>query len=169
MFKIISYVLRPNCIISDLNDVVNNQGNYFIAITDSIELKKMHMNINFQYLEGAICIKYAGKIIMDVRYWDLVDQLWSYLLNLIETVLEKGEASSYFPDQPVHINFRILSEELLAFSIGDTPYILPKLDFLTALIEGAEQFFINMNHTFSSHCNYSYELSKVAGLKEKLR
>jgi hypothetical protein len=171
MFQVDSYLMKPQCKITDLSDVVRNPQNYFIEITDSSGLKEIYENLDFQYLNGAICLKYYGESMLDMRYWDLVDQLWAYVMNLIEEVLQKGEGSVYFPDQPVKIILRPTTKELLLFSIEGsevTNYVLPKNDFLIALVQGAEQFFTCMTDTFSSDCDYSYELDRIVRLKKEL-
>ncbi|WP_289140975.1 hypothetical protein [uncultured Brevibacillus sp.] len=172
MFQVDSYLMKPQCNVTDLRDVVNNPQNYFVEITDSTGLKEIYKNLDFQYLNGAICLKYYGESMLDMRYWDLVDQLWAYIMNLIDDVLHKGEGSVYFPDQPVKIILRVTSKELLHFSLEGseiTGFVLPKNDFLLALVQGAEQFFTCMTSTFSSVCDYSYELERIDRLKQELQ
>jgi len=155
-----------------LNDAVKNSQNYFVEITNSTGLKEIYKHLDFQYLDGAIYLDYFGESMLDLSYWDLVDQLWAYIMNLIEEVLQKGEWSVYFPDQPVKISLRPIPKELLVFSIEGSEvksYVVPKNDFLIALVQGAEQFFICMTDMFSSDCDYSYELERIARLKKELK
>jgi len=171
MFKVDSYLMKPKCKITDLSNVVRNHQNYFIEITDTIGLKEIYKNLDFQYLNGAIFLRYYDENLLDMRYWDLVDQLWAYVINLIEEVLQKGAGSVYFPDQPVKIILRSTTKELLLFSIEGstvTNYVLPKNDFLITLVQGAEQFLTCMTDTFSSDCDYTYELERIVGLKKEL-
>ncbi|CAM4490392.1 hypothetical protein [Paenibacillus tarimensis] len=171
MFQVDSYLMKPKCNVTDLRDVVNNPQNYFVEITDSTGLNAIHKDLDFHYLNGAICLKYYGDSILDMRYWDLVDQLWAYIMNLIDDVLQKGEGSLYFPDQPVKITLRQTSKELMLFSVEGseiTTFVLPKNDFLIALVHGADQFFTYMTNTFGSDCEYSYELGRIDRLKQEL-
>lgn len=172
MFEVDSYLKKPQCNITDLSDAVKNPQNYFVEITDSAGLKEICTNVDFQYLNGAICLRYYGEILLDMRHWDLVDQLWAYILNVIEDVLQKGEGSTYFPDQPVKFMLRQTSKELLLLSIGKsevTRNVLPKKELLTALLQGAEQFFTCMINMFSSKCDYSHELDVIARIKTELQ
>lgn len=108
---------------------------------------------------------------LDTRYWDLVDQLWGYIMNLVDDVLQKSEGSVYFPDQPVKIILRQTSRDLLLFSVEGSvisSFVLPKNDFLIALVHGAEQFFACMTNTFGSDCDYNYELERIGRLKKEL-
>ncbi|MDQ6423591.1 hypothetical protein RB620_29695 [Paenibacillus sp. LHD-117] len=172
MFQVDSYLMKPQCNVTDLRDVVNNPQNYFVEINDSTGLKAIYKNLDFQYLNGAICLKYYGESMLDMRYWDLIDQLWAYIMNLIDDVLQKGEGSVYFPDQPVKIILRLTSKELLLFSVEGSEisnFVLPKSDFLIALVQGAEQFFTCMTNTYGSDCDYSYELERIDRLKQELQ
>ncbi|SFF40163.1 hypothetical protein SAMN04487969_1349 [Paenibacillus algorifonticola] len=145
MFQVDSYLMKPKCNVTDLKDVVNDPQSYFVEVTDSAGLQGIYNSMDFQYLNGAICLKYYGESMLDMRYWDLVDQLWAYIMNLIDAVLQKGEGSEI------------------------TSFVLPKNDFLIALIQGAEQFFTCMTNSFSSDCDYSYELERIERLKRELQ
>ena len=172
MFQVDSYLMKPKCNVIDLRDVVKNPQNYFVEITDLKGLNAIHKNLDFQYLNGAICLKYYGESMLDMKYWDLVDQLWAYIMNLVDDVLLKSEGSVYFPDQPVKIIFRQASKDLLIFSVEGSEtssFVLPKNDFLSALVHGAEQFFTCMTNTFGSDCDYSHELERIDRLKQELQ
>ncbi|WIM40292.1 hypothetical protein PO903_05220 [Paenibacillus sp. PK4536] len=172
MFQVNSYLLKPQCKINNLNDVVQNPQNYFIEITDRSKLKEIHKDLNFQYLNGSINLKYYEESILDMRHWDLIDQLWAYMMNLIEETLKNGEGSLYFPDQPIKIVLCSKNNDLLLFSVISNEvknYLLPEKFFFETLVHGAEQFFVCMSHTFNFDCDYSYELERIAKLKQELK
>lgn len=98
MFQVDSYLMKPHCKITDLSDVVKNPQNYFIEITDSSRLKEIYKDLDFQYLNGAICLRYYGESMLDMRYWDLVDQLWAYLMNLINCISSRCRTVFYLHD-----------------------------------------------------------------------
>ncbi|CAH1223282.1 hypothetical protein PAECIP111893_04945 [Paenibacillus plantiphilus] len=171
MFEIKSYLKRPQSTITDLNDVVNFPERYFIEITDSLALKSVVEEWDYFYLDGAISMKYYDEKLMDFRLWDLIDQLWAYFLNVITEFIKKGEGSTYFPDQPVELMLKKVSNHSLEFTITGSKsmeVILPKDDFLIALLDGAEQFFTCMSDTFSSDCDYSNELMEIENLRASI-
>lgn len=59
-----------------------------------------------RYIEGAIELTVNGVRILDTYVWDYVDQLWAYISNMVLALRERGEASTYFPDQPIRLSFR---------------------------------------------------------------
>lgn len=61
---------------------------------------------NPRYIEGAIELKINGTQILDTSLWDLVDQLWAYIADMLTALAELGEASTYFPDQPIQLTFK---------------------------------------------------------------
>jgi hypothetical protein len=58
------------------------------------------------HVEGAVELTINGVQIMDTEMWDDVDQLWAYLSRMIPALREQGQASTFFPDQPIELTFR---------------------------------------------------------------
>ncbi|MBF0297408.1 MAG: hypothetical protein HQK51_01735 [Oligoflexia bacterium] len=52
------------------------------------------------YIEGALVIKINEVPIITTENWDLIDQLWSYLVDGLKSVSVNNSFQSYFPDQP---------------------------------------------------------------------
>lgn len=72
------------------------------------------------YVEGAIEIIVGGVEIVGKREWDYVDQLWSYIADMVETLRSHGTANTYYPDQPIRIEFaREGSRVVIASQDGD--------------------------------------------------
>lgn len=61
---------------------------------------------NHRYVEGAVELKIDGIPIIDTVMWDYVDQLWAYIGDMVSSLREQGQASTYFPDQPIKLTFR---------------------------------------------------------------
>jgi hypothetical protein len=59
-----------------------------------------------RYVEGAVELAIDGVQILDTTMWDYVDQLWAYISDMVLTFGDRGEASTYFPDQPIKLSFR---------------------------------------------------------------
>ncbi|MBW7476932.1 hypothetical protein K0T92_19630 [Paenibacillus oenotherae] len=168
MFQIKSFLKYPQRNITDLDDVVKLPEKYFVEMTDLVALNGIYNQLDFMYLDGAIIIKYCDKELVGFRLWDLVAHLWAYIVNVIRDFMRIGEGSTYFPDQPVELRLQKVSEHLLLFSVTGSEIVkivLPRDDFLLALLDGAEQFFACMSDTFNAKCNYSNELKEIMELK----
>lgn len=136
---------------------------YFFNILDDSEL-------NFNSIDGAIAINYYECPIMGFRYWDSVDQLWAYLLDLIIDYLNKGTVEMMFPDQPVKIKFTKLSDKALTFNLGHepNPYTVQTKDFFQALISAAEEFFKTLSLVVKDG-SYKSEIDKIGRIKDLLK
>ena len=59
-----------------------------------------------RYVEGAVELTIDGVPIIDTVMWDYIDQLWAYVSDMVLSLQEQGQASTYFPDQPIKLSFR---------------------------------------------------------------
>lgn len=59
-------------------------------------------------MDGAIRLAINNVDIIDQSMWDDVDQLWSYIANMITDLEKTGCARTYFPDQAIELSFRRL-------------------------------------------------------------
>ncbi|MGQ8923979.1 hypothetical protein ACUUYQ_19385 [Bacillus halotolerans] len=170
MFYIQSLILRPNKKINDLSILKNNIDDYFVPLSNIEGLKNIKSQLDSYYLSGAIILKYGEQDLLDVTMWDLVDQLWAYFLNLIEEAIETGESETYFPDQPLLLKMKSISNDMLLFQIGQQQKVLlPKLDFFESLLKNARSFFETMNFVLEENCDYEYELNKIDELQTKIK
>ncbi|GAK78498.1 hypothetical protein BSMD_003950 [Bacillus subtilis Miyagi-4] len=100
----------------------------------------------------------------------MVDQLWAYFLNLIEEAIETGKSETYFPDQPLLLKMKSISNDMLLFEIDQKQKVLlPKLDFFESLLKNAKSFFETMNFVLEGNCDYEYELNKIDELQTKIK
>ncbi|WIG47513.1 hypothetical protein QPL78_02930 [Bacillus halotolerans] len=170
MFYIQSLILRPNKKINDLLILKNNIDDYFVPLSNIEGLKNMKSQLDPYYLSGAIILKYGEQDLLDVTMWDLVDQLWAYFLNLIEEAIETGKSETYFPDQPLLLKMKSISNDMLLFEIDQKQKVLlPKLVFLKLLLKNAKSFFETMNFVLEETCDYEYELNKINELQTKIK
>ena len=76
---------------------------------------------NPKYIEGAIHLRINDIDILDQSMWDLVDQLWCYIADMIDGLEKTGYAQTYFPDQPIVLSFKRLGRRaVLVRSVGRT-------------------------------------------------
>ena len=169
MFIFESYLKKPTIKIWDIEDLNKNPKKYYLCVNDNESIVEILDQFDPKYIDGVICIKYNDIAIMDYRYWDTVDDLWTYLLNLLGDYLENGEAQIYFPDQPILLRLSSINKDLVLFSIqnfDDKKLSLPKREFFTAILDYGEAFFESMQEYFGDQVNYDYPREKISELRE---
>ena len=171
MFYIKSYILKPWIIIDDLDEVTRNPLRYFVEIDNQEGIAKLSNEMDFQYIDGAIVLRYFDQVIMDFRLWDLIDQLWAYFLNIIEEFIQEGKAQTHFPDSSIELILTTVSDDLVMFQINAnniTEWTLPKKEFFYALLNAARYFFKIMNQVFKDKVDYNYQLNRIEKLVKKI-
>lgn len=190
MFVIKSYVLKPDKseeidYLDDRSVLNNNPKDFFVEISEIN--KKNATSLNFDYLRGAIYIKYNKEIILDFTNLDWIDDLWWCLLNLAEVFLKKTKVTGTFPRSGLDVQLIKVNQNEMTFSLEGTEWkvksfksmakgksrkpwrkttTVPRYEFLKALFEGAEHFFRTMTK-FNEE--YKYGLEKAKELKAQLR
>ena len=71
---------------------------------------------NINYIEGALELSINGVVLIDKTMWDYIDQLWAYIVNGVENILNDEPFETYFPDQPIKLKV-IPSNENIIFSV----------------------------------------------------
>jgi hypothetical protein len=141
MFIIKSYIHYPNRPVYNLKKVKENPFYYFVDIDNIPEILRIKRDLDLYYIEGVLHLSYNNQVIMDFTYYDLIDQLWAYFLNMIKEYLETQKSETSFPDQPLPMSMENISDVHLLFSINSVEWKLPKYEFLNALLVGAKDFF----------------------------
>lgn len=169
MVKVNSYIKYPHKNITDLQEVVSQPSSFFVAIEDTDTLHRIKENIDWDYLDGCICLSVNQQVIMDYYYWDLVDQLWAYLVSLIEELVIDGHevAKNHFPDQPIEIIMKSISENILLFKVGTSKYTLDRKEFFDALLSGAK-FFFEQIIAITGDAKYMTEIRQIEEVQAKL-
>lgn len=164
-----SYLKNPDYIINDINKINSQPEKYFIWIDDASRVKDVANIIDLNYIEGVITIEQNGKILMDFKYWDLVDQLWGYWINLIIDFVKFNKAETFFPDQPIKLELNRVSNEIVLLKLiskSTFSWTLPKNEFFNALLDGANHFFEKMTEYFGDvNKVYKYEDERIRKLK----
>lgn len=96
---------------------------------------------NENYVEGAIRCEIAGQTILGQEHWDLVDQLWVYIVEGLVKLSRDEVYESSFPDQPLRLRLEPVSGYCVKVSIGETTYSVDRETFVTVMKEGAVKFF----------------------------
>src|SRR5215475_4985822 len=81
----------------------NNDGS-FVSIQDVT-----NSPTDTRHVEGAIELSIDDIVLLDMKLWDDVDQLWAYIGDMLVNLRKGAEASTYFPDQPIKLTFKRLA------------------------------------------------------------
>lgn len=101
-----------------------------------------------RYIEGAIELTVGSTLLLDTKMWDLVDQLWAYLVNGLVAIIEGTEFTTYFPDQAIKVVLRRdVAKRYVEIEVtgnekrrARTPF----RDFVIQMSGGAAEFFDKM-------------------------
>ncbi len=82
-------------------------GKRFAELTsDNVdEMKRNRYFYESGYTYGAIELTVDGVSVFTKSMWDLVDQLWAYIVQMIQELRNTGMAKRRFPDQPLDFFF----------------------------------------------------------------
>jgi hypothetical protein len=99
------------------------------------------------YIPGAIQILHGVHEICGTDQWDYVDQLWSYIVDGLESVANGTSFACYFPDQPIPLGFDIIAGNNIKLSI--TTYmrqeaVIAKREFIDVFSAAGLVFFNDM-------------------------
>lgn len=134
MITINSFIKKDNKIINSIDNIEN----YFILFDNVNDLEFIE---DYDYIEGAIVLDYNGCELLGFKYWDLIDQFWSYTVDaLSQLLLGEKEVSFYLPDQPIKIEIRYISNEYVLLTIDGRKYSFKKDELFIALCKGAKHF-----------------------------
>jgi len=90
-------LLIESLVLKDKN-IKQREAECFINIENYNLLDKN--KLDYDYLEGALVIKYNNNELLGLREWDLIDQLWYYFLDSIYKLETQALVQFSFPDQP---------------------------------------------------------------------
>ncbi len=97
------------------------------------------------YIEGMIELEVDDLKILSEEHWDLVDQLWGYLVDGVSGILfENQNLECYFPDQPLRLSLKSFSRNQLEVTIGSDVHRVDKTCFIAAIAYGGKLFFNKM-------------------------
>lgn len=133
-----TYIKNKNRITS-MHELLKNPLNYFTPLGNGEVLDDVE---DFNYVEGAIILKINNVSMLGFQHWDLVDQLWVYLITSVEQLIDgKQYFSFYFPDQPLKFEIKAISSTLLLVSVDGKTCIVDRNEFFTQILEDARHFF----------------------------
>ena len=108
----------------------------FIAIED-IKGNSVYKKMDKRSIEGAITIKYYTQIILDLTYWDYIEELWLSIIAIFEDSNIHEYAKMLSPDQPVSLEIVKDRNEMSILRISHKnqkqSFYLPEKEFIKSL------------------------------------
>ncbi|MEM6296808.1 MAG: hypothetical protein AAGA54_36415 [Myxococcota bacterium] len=114
---------------------------------------------DWRYIEGAIVLECDGVAVLDASMWDLVDQLWAYLIAGVEELQSARRFSTYFPDQPLKLTICHVGdgERLLTSTDGDDAKkaVVCKREFFAEVATRGREYMAWLEKTLAHSCDTS--------------
>ena len=164
--EINSYILKPGH-----EGVPLKTYDDFINVNDSSSLLEIEKDLDDFYLDGAIEIKYKDQIFLDINNWDLIDQLWSYILNLIEEYMQTGKSKVYFPDSPNEIKFeRVIKNNMMLSITTDKKrkIVQNEEEMIRVLLRYSKKFFNDISILRDYKKDSLEEIERIEAIEENL-
>jgi hypothetical protein len=98
--------------------------------------------VDENYIHGAIVWTVNSDSILNISHWDLVDQLWAYLIEGCAQLLERNHFECGFPDQPLDIKLLAMEDGTsIKVTIGTDSHLVEFNVLFEALCTGGAEFF----------------------------
>ena len=136
--------------------------NEFISCSDFVGPLKGDIDSNFEDFEGAIELVINGKILVDKRMWDYVDQLWRVFLDGLAYLRLGKHYIGYFPDQAIEITFVNMNDFYAEIKVNggeEVRAIVEKKELFDSFLISANLFFQQVQRLlpeFSSNNDIKY-------------
>jgi len=146
-----------------------------IPVDDTATLRKAEPYLDFERFEGYIELSYHGQLILTEEYGDFIKDYWDYLLQAIESFMEKGSGRMYLPDQPVPIAIKVQGPNWVLMTVGEGgeygKWLLPREELIKTLLDGAASFYKGLSDAFSDSIDRQYGFKEMyeycLGLKKR--
>jgi hypothetical protein len=120
-----------------------------------------------QHIDGAIELTIHGQSLISQDQWDLLDQLWIYILNGIEQITNQHNYHSSFPDSPVPLIFQLTSPpEITQMIVGEKSIRYNTTALSIALLQGAEDCLQELSRILHSPNFYQAEIKKIQQVRK---
>lgn len=100
------------------------------------------------YIEGAIVCSIGGRNLFQLQHYDLIDQLWAYIVDGLKKLRDGEDYDVFFPDQPLRLRFTVISPQCVEVSIGNATNRVDYDAFRSMLKRGALAFFAKMREVY---------------------
>ena len=134
---------------------------YFRVDDDFVPIEEFSGPVpNKDYIEGAIVCSISGRELFQLKHYDLIDQLWAYIVDGLSKLRDGKDYDVFFPDQPLRLRFKLISQHCVEVSIGNESKKVDYDAFRSTLKDGALAFFAKMKEIYpeASETWQRYEL-----------
>jgi hypothetical protein len=124
-----------------------------------------------RHIDGAIELIVNGKALISQEQWDLIDQLWIYIINGIESAINGKEYIASFPDSPVKLSFKqsTSSPDKIEMTVGEQSITHNTQELVNALLDGAEDCLKEIGRIIKNTNFYQEEIQKIHQIKVNLK
>ncbi|MFZ3589905.1 hypothetical protein ACOI1C_11630 [Bacillus sp. DJP31] len=138
MFEVLSYVSKDGKWFRE--NYFKEQFFPFDSEKSEVYIKKIINNDSRMY--GFVNVLFNGSSILGYNEYGSLENLWSMYYGLVVDYIINGESAAEFPDYELEIQILPVDNSSVLLKIGTIKeYILPKIEFLQALINGAISFY----------------------------
>lgn len=96
---------------------------------------------NAEYPEGVVLLILEGKTLISKDMWDCIDQLWFYIIDGVEHILQRKHYMGYFPGQPIEIIFKDMNDVYAEVRVGEQHAVVKKDALIKDIVAAARSFF----------------------------
>jgi hypothetical protein len=119
-----------------------------------------------RHIDGAIELIIDGEYIISQEQWDLVDLLWLYIVDGIESVIDGTDFSSSFPDSSVELSLRITeSPDKIEVTVDRQSIVCDRQELINTLLNGAESCLTELSTIMDDLDFYRSAIEKIQKLK----
>ena len=129
----------------------NSRREDFVEIIDGLNytLPDSH------YINGAMELNINGVAVIDRSMWDLIDQLWMYIVTMLRNLKTSGTAKFSFPDQALKFTCERIGRGMVRVASyppeGPIVAVTNEADLVSALKKSGIAFFKVMRRLDSKH------------------
>ncbi|MEV5554697.1 hypothetical protein AB0L44_13660 [Nonomuraea wenchangensis] len=119
-----------------------------------------------RYIEGAIELVIDEVLIIGLEDWDLVDQLWAYIVTMVKTLSESDSCSTSFPDQSIQLTFQRQGARILvSCEVGEVTRRASVRfpEFVAALRDAGQLFFRKVEELYPADASMYRQIMKDLG------
>ena len=135
-----------------------------IPVDDTNTLRKAEPYLDFRRLEGYIELSYHGQPILTEEYGDFIKEYWAFLIQAIDSFMEKGRGGMYLRDQPIPIDFDEQGPNWVLMTVGKNgkygKWLLPREELIKTLLDGGARFYKGLSDAFSDSFTQQYPLEE---------
>ncbi len=110
-----------------------------------------------RHVEGALTLSIGNVVVLDTTTWDYIDQLWAYIGDMVSSLGDRNEVTTYFPDQPVKLTFRRQANGRVLVSVemssGSRVVNVGEKELVSELQSKGSEFFAKMSELLPENRN----------------